>query len=133
MKVLSAFITISLFILIPLLTFCSKSSSPSVPNNDSTQYTLGQLLNNPVNLPIGSEISIDGTIDEPVWQSALNFELAYNEEVLLTYYNGYLYIGIKKKATPVSTVFLYRENKIYLLHSSAAVGSAVYEYNGNGW
>jgi hypothetical protein len=49
--------------------------------------------------------------------------------------DGYLYLGIRSK-TPgmiASNVFIQRDEEVEILHTSAALGTAVYQIKMDGW
>jgi hypothetical protein len=88
-----------------------------------------------LSLPQGSAIAVDGTIQPEEWATAHKETFADGSELLLTGDQGTLYLAIRSN-TPdmiVGNVYLNQGDEIRILHTSAALGTAVYRREGEGW
>lgn len=77
--------------------------------------------------------TLDGTFSEGEWAGAYVGSLTGGGEVRLMHDGGYLYLGVRRREDLVVTVCLDRGDSVAVLHSSAALGSAVYQRGANGW
>jgi TolB protein len=88
-----------------------------------------------VNVPQGKAPTIDGTMSPGEWDEAVSQFFADRSELLLLYADGYLYLGIRAN-TPgmiAGNVFVNRGEEIAILHSSAALGTAIYQQGEGRW
>ena len=53
--------------------------------------------------------------------------------MLLMQEAGYLYIGIRAKSEPVTSICIDQGEQVSILHSSAALGAAIYEQSDGVW
>ena len=83
--------------------------------------------------PLGSEALIDGILDQKEWEDAMKIDLADQSEIFLMQAGGYIYLGIKAKPEPVTSICLDQGEQVLILHSSAAIGTAVYELRDATW
>ena len=83
--------------------------------------------------PLGSEAIIDGILGQTEWEDALRINLADQGELFLMEAGGYLYLGIRAKPEPVTSICLDQGEQVLILHSSAAIGTAVYESHDATW
>ena len=62
------------------------------------------------------------------WDTAVTENLTDGSELLLTQDSDYLYLGIRAVTPEVigANVFVEREGQVRILHSSVALGTAVY-------
>lgn len=83
----------------------------------------------------GNPPNLDGTLSPGEWDSARRERFSDGSELLLMQNGGYLYLGIRAHIQGVSvwSVCLDRGDEIAVLHSSAALGTAVYKRAGSGW
>ena len=88
-----------------------------------------------VNIPNGNPPALDGTIASDEWTEAKREELSDGSELLMMHHEGYLYVGIR--ANPpgmiVGNIFINQEDQVSILHSSAALGTAIYEKRSDTW
>jgi hypothetical protein len=54
-------------------------------------------------------------------------------ELLLMHEGGYLYIGIRAKPEPVTSICIDQGERVSILHSSAAIGTAIYKQGDAVW
>ncbi|MBN1858176.1 hypothetical protein JW848_03110 [Candidatus Bipolaricaulota bacterium] len=89
----------------------------------------------PLYIPQGQAATIDGTIHEQEWADALSVELPRSVTLHLKHRDGWLYIGIRADQLGmfVGNVCVIRDHELYILHSSAALGTAVYQWTGSAW
>ena len=83
----------------------------------------------------GNPPAIDGTISPVEWDDASIETFADGSELLLMHAGGYLYLGVRAN-TPgmiVGNVFINRGDEIAILHSSAALGTAIYQKGEDNW
>jgi hypothetical protein len=86
-------------------------------------------------VPSGDPATIDGTLSPGEWDKAIVEPFADGSELLLMQAGEYLYLGIRGN-TPemiVGNIFVYQGDEISILHSSAALGTAIYRQDGNTW
>ena len=83
--------------------------------------------------PLGGEAIIDGVLDQTEWEEAMRIDLADQGELFLMQAGGYLYLGIRAKPEPVTSICLDQGEQVIILHSSAAIGTAVYELRDANW
>jgi hypothetical protein len=86
-------------------------------------------------VPQGAPVIVDGTISPGEWDQARVEAFADGSELLLMYGDDHLYLGIRS-STPemiVGNVFLNRKEEIRILHTSAALGTAIYQRTTDGW
>ena len=135
------FIVLTLLILF-LSSGCHEGnvSSTSVASSTPPAATLTQaptLLpeQSTISVPQGKPLAIDGTMSPGEWDSARVETFSDGSELFLMYSEGYLYLGIRAN-TPemiVGNIFIARGDEIAILHSSAALGTAVYQKGIDSW
>lgn len=87
----------------------------------------------PVIVPGGNAPIIDGSILTEEWESAFQSEMSGGGELLLMHEGGYLYIGIRAKPEPVTSICIDQGERVSILHSSAAIGTAIYKQGDAVW
>lgn len=86
-------------------------------------------------VPQGSPPTINGTLSPGEWDDATVEAFADGSELLLMHAGDYLYLGVRAN-TPgmiVGNVFINRGDEIAILHSSAALGTAIYQNGEDSW
>lgn len=119
------------FVLIPLIPFLFSGYRDAGPSE--TPLSLAEPP--AVSVPPGNPPVIDGTISPGEWGGAEIETFSDGSELLLLYGEGSLYLGIRA-GTPgliVGNIFLDRGEKIAILHSSAALGTALYLKGPDSW
>ena len=89
----------------------------------------------PTMVPTGNSPTIDGTLSPGEWENATVETFADGSELFLMHADGYLYLGIRAN-TPgmiVGNIFVQRGDEISILHSSAALGTAIYQKGVDSW
>jgi hypothetical protein len=77
--------------------------------------------------------AIDGTLSPGEWDGARQVELPGGGQLLFLHDGDYLYLGIRAAANPLGSLCLDRGDEVAILHSSAALGTAIYREDGQGW
>lgn len=88
-----------------------------------------------VSFPSAALPVIDGTIGAEEWQGARRDFFADGSELFLLRFADDLYIGIRAN-TPgmiVGNIFIHSSDRITIHHASAALGTAVYQQEGDAW
>ena len=70
--------------------------------------------------------TLDGTFLGGEWSGAFVAPLTGGGEVRLMHDGGYLYLGVQRRGALIVTVCLDRGDSVAVLHSSAAIGTAIY-------
>jgi len=86
-------------------------------------------------VPAGNPPTIDGILAPGEWDGAAVETFADGSELLLLQEGDYLYLGVRAN-TPgmiVGNVFILRGDEIAILHSSAALGTALYQKEEDSW
>jgi formylglycine-generating enzyme required for sulfatase activity len=89
----------------------------------------------PIMVPVGNLPSIDGVISPGEWEQARIEFFADGSELLLMYTGEYLYLGIRAD-TPeriAGNILIQQNDEVKILHSSAALGTAIYEQGDAAW
>ena len=84
-------------------------------------------------VPPGTEAVIDGILAPDEWESAIQIDLVDESQLFLMHAGGYLYLGIRAKPEPVTSICLDQTEQVSILHSSAALGTAIYKKDGAIW
>lgn len=113
---------ISLAVLIALLAGCSTSTLP--PSEGAA-----------IPVPAGEPPTLDGTLAPGEWDGAAVEAFADGSELFLMASGGALYLGVRRgePGTTGANVFVDRGGQVAILHTSAALGTAVYEREGDMW
>jgi formylglycine-generating enzyme required for sulfatase activity len=79
--------------------------------------------------------SVDGEIGQDEWARAYQDELSDGGEIYLLHSDNYLYLGIRAagSGSGVGSLCMVHGDEVAILHSSAALGTAVYERGESGW
>jgi hypothetical protein len=130
----------SIPILIPALALsvllaagcAAPASAPAIPPaTPSASPTPAADLNAPAESPP----VIDGTLSPGEWDGARVETLSDGSELLLLTGEGDLYLAVRGNTPEMiaGNVFLDRGGEIAILHSSAALGTAIYAQQGESW
>ena len=88
-----------------------------------------------VNIPNGNHPTLDGTISPDEWSDAKQELFSDGSELLMMHHEGYLYVGLRAN-TPgmiVGNIFVEHNNRVLIFHTSAALGTAIYEKRSDIW
>lgn len=108
-------------------TLPSPTPTTSVPT-DTPHSNLSRII-----VPLGEAALIDGNLGAEEWQLADKFDLSAGGQIFLMHAEGYVYIGIRAKPEPVTSICIDLGDHISVLHSSAALGTAIYENTDGVW
>jgi hypothetical protein len=84
-------------------------------------------------VPKGATPTIDGRIAPDEWAGSAEARLPDESRVLLRHDDQFLYIGIVGAKAGFPSICVSRGDSIRILHSSAALGSALYVRDGDAW
>ena len=86
-------------------------------------------------VPAGTPPTIDGTLSPGEWDKALVEILSDGSELLLMHADDYLYLGVRSNTPEMTGANIYIEDngQIIILHTSAALGTAIYEQGADSW
>jgi Tol biopolymer transport system component len=94
-----------------------------------TPYPPGPVVEAPWSAPP----VLDGTIAEDEWASALRVELGDGDEGLFMQDGSYLYLALRTRGMTMGSPCLDRGDEVAILHSSAALGTAEFQRQGESW
>ena len=108
---------------------CAKSAE------EETREGKTIIPSEPLTIPDGQPSTLNGMISSGEWDSALIETFADGSELLFMKDEEFLYVGIRAKepGTIAGNVFIQRGDEISIMHSSAALGTAVYQRDGDSW
>ena len=84
-------------------------------------------------IPLGSASTLDGVLEEGEWDDALAVLLDDSTTLFMKHADGLLYLGIRAPEMGVGNLCIVRDGEVRVLHSSAALGTAIYEYVEDTW
>jgi hypothetical protein len=100
----------------------------AMSRNQKTQIGEETAVSETIVVPQGQAAAIDGTISLGEWDDAVAENFADGSKLQLKRDGEFILVGIKANETGLiaGNVFIQRENEISILHSSAALGTAIY-------
>jgi hypothetical protein len=104
---------------------------PTITPIKPTETSESQKLE--IEVPSGDEPTIDGVLSPEEWAPAYQAELVGGGELLLMHGEGYLYLGVRAKPEPVTSICVNQGEQVSIFHSSAALGTATYQQGDEGW
>ena len=119
---------------IPETTATLLPTETLVPNS-ATQTSLSNLTSNgpEVFIPTGASPIIDGQLSLGEWDMAETVELSNNGVLAFIYADNAIYVAIDADVLGIVNVGILRNDELWILHSSAALGSAIYQSQDDGW
>jgi len=127
---------------VPLSTESTNAahSSTMSPTQNYTTKSLPDdresfTIPDPVYVPEVIPPILDGIHSPSEWTGAAVDFFADGSELLFMHANGYIYLGVRAKEPRMiaANVLIHHGDQIYLMHSSAALGTAVYKQNASDW
>lgn len=114
-----------------LIPMTLEAPPPATPTTTPTPRPDPALIS----VPQGKPPTIDGTLSPGEWDDAATDTFADGSELFLIYSDGYLYLGIRSSTSEmiVGNIFVDRGDEIAILHTSAALGTAIYAKGSEGW
>lgn len=86
-----------------------------------------------VDAPRADAPILDGSLDPDEWSGAYTVELDGGRTLLLMTDGAYLYLGIGSQDAGLGSLCIDQGSQVAVLHASAALGTALYEQDGDGW
>jgi hypothetical protein len=80
-----------------------------------------------VRVPQGQPVVVDGVMEPDEWADALVIEICEVASLHLKHADGYLCVGLSTQEPVVGNVLIQTGSQIRVMHSSAALGTAMYE------
>ena len=107
----------------------------AMPVEQETQEVENDMSMSSLIVPQGQPTALDGVIAPSECENALVETFADGSELLLMQDGEFLYVGIRAKepGTIAGNVFVQRGDEVSILHSSAALGTAIYQKDGDSW
>lgn len=87
----------------------------------------------PVQVPLGTEPILDGTIAADEWADAMTVELSPESTLFLKHSAEYLYLAFRATTMGVPSPLVVRGDEVQVLHASAALGTAIYAQESATW
>ena len=106
----------------------SQPTETSRPPADEPEVEAAEIV-----VPSGNTAIIDGVLSADEWEPAIQIVLDDESQLLLMHAGGYLFLGIRGKPEPVTSICLDQAEQVSILHSSAAIGTAVYKPGEGVW
>ena len=109
----------------------SDSSPIWKPATTASASTAGLALK----VPQGNPPTLDGVLSPGEWDGALQEQFTDGGKLLLMRDEKYLYVGLRANITDilVASVCFNHDEEVAIHHSSAALGTAVFQRADNGW
>jgi putative intracellular protease/amidase len=118
----------------------SNDNGGGIPNKVwlSTNQKTGKEADmnaNVVEIPLANPPTIDGTHAPGEWDAATIETFGDGSELLLMQADGYFYVGIRAidPGMIAANVFIQHGDEISIMHSSAALGTAIYKKEIDSW
>jgi hypothetical protein len=94
-----------------------------------------EMVFNPIIVPAAEPPTVDGKLSTGEWDAAIVKTFTDGSELLFMHSDGYLYLGIRanKPGMIAGNVLIQRGDEIAILHSSAALGTAIYQRGEQSW
>jgi TolB protein len=114
------------------VTAGALATATQTASSNDTPATAGLVVNVPL---VGLLPTLDGVLEPGEWAGALQDNLSDGGELFLAQDGEYLYVGIRAsgRGSGVGSICLDRGPQVAILHSSAALGTAIYENEGAEW
>jgi hypothetical protein len=115
--------------------FALAACSVSSPGEKSLPATIEVAASAPsvIQVPLSARPTLDGTIDSDEWGQALQFDMTHGGTLYFQHDGEFLYVGISAEGLGFGHVCWQRDDQVWILHSSASLGSAAYQTNETGW
>lgn len=136
-------LVILMFVSVLIISGCAGSQLPTeTPPPNPTSVPTSPPTNTPkptrpvrpvINIPMGTTPTINGRIEEGEWDVASQQELNDGTLLYLMYAEDSLYLAVDSEVLGTVNVGVLRDEELWVLHSSAALGSLVYEPQDDGW
>jgi formylglycine-generating enzyme required for sulfatase activity len=109
------------------LRYAYRDSHPAEGAGDHVGFRCVQPVgSNAIKLSAGRTVTTDGKIDDNEWLLAASFDLKGGGKVFFRYDGEYLYVGVRGNGNGWSHLYLGGDDRILVLHASAALGKTTY-------
>ena len=99
----------------------------------SAMATSAAQATDPIIVPDGSVPTIDRTLSSDEWSDALSIPLNEDSTLFLKHSHGYMYLAVQATTMGVPSPLIVRDGEVYVLHASAALGTAIYTQEEAAW
>jgi len=113
--------------ILPTATLMTPTASAVLPTDTPSQGSLT------IDVPRGDPPTLDGALLPHEWASAREATISETSELLLMHDGEYLYLGIRAGEVGVGSICVDQGDRVKVLHSSMALGTAVYEQREDDW
>ena len=129
MRITAVLVRTCLLLVLISLVACNRTADLSQDIDESSGNSSGL---DQVEPPVIAEPIIDGIINDQEWQNAARYHFDEGSEVYLMISGNHLFLAIRANGGGMiaGNVFLAEENQIMILHTSAALGTALYNKDG---
>lgn len=86
-----------------------------------------------LSVPAGEAPALDGTLSAGEWDDATEIQLNSRTTLFLKHAGGTLYVGVSARTMGVVSPCIVRGDDVWVLHASAALGTAIYEQGSDTW
>jgi hypothetical protein len=86
-----------------------------------------------ISIPVGTAPNINGRFEPGEWENAAVEELNDGSLLYLMYAEDALYLAVDSEVLGTVNVGVLRDGELWVLHSSAALGSVIYQPQGDTW
>jgi hypothetical protein len=86
-------------------------------------------------VPLGKPVNIDGIISPGEWDVAYVDRFGDESELFLMWAEEHLYLAIRGSSDEMiaANIFIEKDGEIIIHHTSAALGTGIYQAGDNGW
>ena len=77
--------------------------------------------------------TLDGQLAAGEWESALRMDVGEEAEAYVGRWNGALYVALRGPAMLIGSLLIQSDDRVRVLHASAALGTGIYERDGDVW
>jgi hypothetical protein len=114
-------------------TPASTTTTTTLPPTTATTTTATPADPEVVIVPAVRAAVIDGVLEPSEWDGASSFPMSDGAAVRLMYEDETLYVAVEGDELGAVNVVMAADDEIWILHSSAALGSALYEPGSGEW
>jgi hypothetical protein len=127
-----------IFVIFIFGTLAAACSTETVSNEPQASQTISPTATEAftgvfLSVPSGEAALIDGELAEGEWEDAAAVELNDGSLLYVKTSGGSLYLAVDAQVPGAVNVGILRGDELHILHSSAALGSAVYRRVEGGW
>lgn len=117
----------------PASTTAPVTTSPPTTPTTTTTTTAAAADPEVIMIPAVRTPTIDGVLEPSEWEGAVTFPMSDGAAVGLMHHDETLYVAVEGDDIGAVNVVMATDDEIWILHSSAALGSALYEPGSGEW